>query len=76
MKLPKFLLGDNTAYPDSIFVIHTDYPRFVMDVTTDEVEWFETFEVADEEELRTEMADLVQEAVDFYEEELKKYEDE
>ena len=23
---PKFLLGDNTDYPDAIFIIHTEFP--------------------------------------------------
>lgn len=29
MELPKFLLGDNTDFPDAIFVIHTEFPRFI-----------------------------------------------
>ena len=55
MKLPKFLLGDNTAYPDTVFVIHTDYPRFILDVMTDEVELLEAVDTSDEDELRTEL---------------------
>ena len=30
MELPKFLLGDNTDYPTAIFVVHTEYPRFII----------------------------------------------
>ena len=30
MELPKFLLGDNTDFPDDIFIIHLDYPRFII----------------------------------------------
>ena len=32
MELPKFLLGDNTDFPDDIFVIHLDYPRFIINL--------------------------------------------
>lgn len=75
MKLPKFLLGDNTAYPDSVFVIHTDYPRFIMNITTDELEWLEMFDATDEKELKTETDHLIREAIDFYDNELKNYTD-
>lgn len=30
MELPKFLLGDNTDFPEDIFIIHLDYPRFII----------------------------------------------
>lgn len=74
MMLPKFLLGDNTKYPEAVFVIHTDYPRFIINVVTDEVEWLEEIDRKDEEELQTEMENLIREAVDFYDAELKNYE--
>lgn len=76
MKLPKFLLGDNTAYPDTVFVIHTDYPRFILNIVTDELELLETVDPADENEMRTSMENLVKEAIDFYDNELKNYTDE
>lgn len=75
MKLPKFLLGDNSAYPDTIFVIHTDYPRFIMNIITDDLELLETIDVTDKNKLNTEMENLVQAAVDFYDNELKNYTD-
>jgi hypothetical protein len=40
MELPKFLLGDNTDFPDDIFIIHLDYPRFIIN-KDDEVEFME-----------------------------------
>ena len=49
--LPKFLLGDNTDYPDAIFIIHTEFPRFILNLADDEVEWLEEFDKEDEEEL-------------------------
>ena len=60
MELPKFILGDNTDYPESIFVIHTDFPRFIIDLKTDDVEWLEDFDKNDEEELATEAEGLIQ----------------
>ena len=49
MNLPKFLLGDNTEFQDAIFVIHTEYPRFVINLVDDEIEWFEEFDNVDED---------------------------
>ncbi|MGS2740421.1 hypothetical protein [Sinomicrobium sp. M5D2P17] len=74
MELPKFLLGDNTDYPDAIFIIHTDYPRFIINLENDEVEWLEDFDAADEKELETEAGNLIQQANDFYDREVGRYE--
>ena len=41
MNLPKFVLADNSEFPDDIFVIHLDYPRFIINLTKDEVEIFD-----------------------------------
>ena len=43
MEFPKFLLGDNTDYPTAIFVVHTEFPRFIINLENDEVEWLEEF---------------------------------
>lgn len=71
---PKFLLGDNSDFPDAIFVIHTEYPRFVLNLETDEVEWFEDFDEEDTKELETETENLIQQAIEFYEQEIDRYE--
>ncbi|WP_416440923.1 hypothetical protein ACH3O9_12505 [Leeuwenhoekiella sp. A16] len=76
MELPKFLLGDNTDYSDGIFVIHTDFPRFIINLTNDEVEWLEDFDKNDEEELASEAEGLIQAATDFYDREVARYEEE
>lgn len=70
---PKFLLGDNTDFPDAIFVIHTEYPRFVLNLETDEVEWLEDFDEEDTQELATEAENLIQQANEFYEREIDRY---
>jgi len=51
MELPKFLLADNTDHPEAIFIVHTEYPRFIINLENDEVEWMEEFSKQDEEDL-------------------------
>ena len=75
MELPKFLLGDNTDYPESIFIIHTDFPRFIINLENDEVEWLEDFAPEDQKEIEAETQNLVQEATNFYDREINRYED-
>ena len=71
---PKFLLGDNTDYPDAIFIIHTEFPRFILNLADDEVEWLEEFDKEDEEELAASAEGLIQEAITFYDREISRYE--
>jgi hypothetical protein len=73
MELPKFLLGDNTDYPDAIYIIHTDFPRFIINLENDEVEFLEEFDEHDEKELESEMENLIQAATDFYDREVERY---
>ncbi|MBU2939523.1 hypothetical protein KO494_08215 [Lacinutrix sp. C3R15] len=75
MTLPKFILGDNTDHPNAIFVIHTDFPRFIINLEDDEVEWFEDFDQHDQKELELETENLIKEATAFYDREVARYED-
>ncbi|HIC30824.1 MULTISPECIES: hypothetical protein [Mesoflavibacter] len=75
MELPKYILGDNTDFPNAIFVIHTDFPRFIINLEDDEVEWLEDFDQHDEKELELEMENLINEATAFYDREVARYED-
>lgn len=75
MEFPKFLLGDNTDYPDAIFVVHTDFPRFIINLENDEVEWLEDFDQHDQKELLNETENLIEEASKFYDREVARYED-
>ena len=75
MELPKFILGDNTYFPTAIFVVHTDYPRFIINLEDDEVEWLEEFSPEDEKELENETDSLVQAATEFYDREVARYEE-
>ena len=74
MELPKFLLGDNTDFPDDIFIIHLDYPRFIINLKDDEVEFLEEAEDLDEAELNQEMESLIEQANAFYDREISLYE--
>ncbi|WP_019038912.1 hypothetical protein [Psychroflexus tropicus] len=73
MKLPRFILGDNTDYPESIFIIHTEFPRFIIDLKTDDIEWFEDFDVENEDDLVEETNNLIKEASEFYDREVDRY---
>ena len=75
MELPKFLLGDNTDFPDDIFIIHMDYPRFIINLKDDEVEFLEEAEDLDEGELNQIMEGLIEEANTFYDREIERYEE-
>jgi hypothetical protein len=75
MELPKFLLGDNTDFPDAVFVIHTDFPRFIINLSNDEVEWLEEFDDEDEKELEAEIENCITEATEFYDREVARYDE-
>jgi len=72
---PKFILGDNTDFPDDIFIVHLDYPRFLINLKDDEVEFLEEIDDEDERELESEMEHLITLAGEFYDREMEKYEE-
>jgi hypothetical protein len=59
MELPKFFIGDNTDFQEDIFIVHLDYPRFIINLKDDEVEFIEEAEDLDEGELNIEMEGLI-----------------
>lgn len=71
MKLPRFLLADNSE-SEFVYVIHSEFPRFVLNINTDELEFWESF---DGEEIKEEYDTLVKEAFDFYDNEIEQYEE-
>ncbi len=75
MTLPKFILGDNTDHPDAIYIIHTEFPRFIINLENDDVEWFEEFDQHDERELETETENYIKQATEFYDREVARYND-
>ena len=74
MDLPKFLIADSSELEDTIFVIHTDYPRFLINVINDEIHWMEEFEKEDRELLESQTALLIDEALSYYDKEIKNFE--
>lgn len=72
---PKFLLGDNTDFPDDIFIIHLDYPLFLINLKDDEVEFLEEIDEEDVRELESEMEHLITLAGEFYDKEMEQYEE-
>ena len=80
MEIPKFLVGDNTEYQDSVFIIHTESPQFILNLDTDDVKWLddnfpELLGTDDEAELTTAISKLLEEADDFYQREINRYEE-
>jgi hypothetical protein len=75
MSLPKFILGDNSEYPNAIYVIHTEFPRFIINLEDDDIEWFEDFDDEDEKELLAETENAIKLATEFYDNEILKYEE-
>ncbi len=73
MELPKFLLADNTDFPEAIFIVHTEYPRFIINLENDEVEWMEEFSKEDEADLMEEAESLIEAATAFYDREVARY---
>ena len=74
MAFPKFILGDNTDYPDATFIVHTEFPRFILNLENDEVEWLEEFDNEDQKELESEAENFIRAANDFYDREVERYE--
>ncbi|MCH8555377.1 MAG: hypothetical protein LAT76_09475 [Schleiferiaceae bacterium] len=71
---PKFLLGDNTDQPDEIYIIHTEFPRFIYNPESEELDMFDDVDTeSEEEEVTTEVAKLLEEALSFYEREIDRY---
>jgi hypothetical protein len=75
MELPKFVLADNSDYPDDIFIIHLEYPRFLINLKDDSVEFIEELDEEDEHELESEMEHLITLAGEFYDREMERYEE-
>ncbi len=74
MELPKFILGENTDYEEDIFIVHLDYPRCIINLLNDEVEWLEEPE-GSEAELSIAVVELVEEASRFYDREMQRYDE-
>ena len=72
MEIPKFLLADNSKFGEVIFVLHTYYPKFLINIVDDSIYWFEEFNKEEKKELDLITPKLIQEAFDFYDNEIRK----
>lgn len=71
MEVPKFLIADNSTLQESVYVLHTEYPRFLLNVANDDILWLEEFSPADQEELNTVTEKLIEEALAFFDHEIE-----
>jgi hypothetical protein len=74
MDLPKFLIADSSELDEAIFIAHTEYPRFFLNVVNDEIHWMEEFEQEDKAELESQTTILIEQALDFYDKEMENFE--
>ena len=70
MELSKFLVADNSSLQNIIFITHTEYTRFIINITNDEIFWLEDFDKKDEEILHSESEQIINEAFNFYDKEM------
>ena len=73
MDLPKFLLADNSSFPEDIFVLHTEFPRFLINLKDDEIEWFEDLSGEREDDIADEVSNLIEAASLFYDKQIEGY---
>jgi len=71
MEVPKFLIADNSTLEDEIFVLHMEYPRFLLNISNDDILWLEDFTKEDEEELSKVTESLIEEALVFFDSEIE-----
>ncbi len=74
MEVPKFLIADSSNLQDEIFVLHTEYPRFLLNVSNDEILWLEEFGKEDQDELEKITEELIEEALAFFDTEIESLE--
>lgn len=74
MEVPKFLIADSSSLQDEIFVLHTEYPRFLLNVSNDEILWLEEFGKEDQDELEKITEELIEGALAFFDTEIESLE--
>ena len=72
MNVPKFLLSSNSDLPEKLFVVHTEYPRYILNIINDEFFWLEEFDENDIKEIKNQSQILINQALDFYDNEIGK----
>ena len=62
-------------HPEDIFVLHTEFPRLLMNLKDDSVEFFEDLSGEKEDDIANEVSKLIEEASLFYDAEMGQYEE-
>ncbi|MCT4613984.1 MAG: hypothetical protein N4A49_03805 [Marinifilaceae bacterium] len=75
--LPRFLLADNSQeLPETVFVVHTDSPKFIVECDIDDFNSSQTIHWIDSKPEEQKIIDnLIEEAEDFYNDELANQEE-
>ncbi len=73
MEFPKFLVADNTDLRDAVFIVHTEFPAFILNLEDDEVKWLDDITDESEGDLTKTLEGLITEAEDFYTREVERY---
>jgi hypothetical protein len=73
MDFPKFLVADNTDLPEAVFIVHTEFPSFILNLENDEVKWIDDISDESEGDLTKVLEGLIAEAEDFYAREVERY---
>ena len=73
MEFPKFLVADNTDLRDAVFIVHTEFPAFILNLENDEVKWLDDITDESEGDLTETLEGLITEAEDFYTREVERY---
>jgi hypothetical protein len=73
MDFPKFLVADNTDLPDAVYIVHTEFPAFILNLENDEVKWLDDITDESEGDLTKILEGLIAEAEDFYTREVERY---
>ncbi|MEL0026567.1 MAG: hypothetical protein ACPGYN_01540 [Schleiferiaceae bacterium] len=73
MDFPKFLVADNTDLPDAVYIVHTEFPAFILNLENDEVKWLDDITDESEGDLTKTLEGLIAEAEDFYTREVERY---
>ena len=73
MNFPKFLVADITDLPEAVYIVHTEFPSFILNLENDEVKWLDDIGDESEGDLTKILEGLIAEAEAFYTREVERY---
>ena len=73
MDFPKYLVADNTDLPDAVYIVHTEFPAFILNLENDEIKWLDDIGDESEGDLTKILEGLIAEAEVFYTREVERY---